>query len=264
MRSSIPSPSSASPPLIGPQVDRSRIAAPVQTASAQQIERSHALDLTSYMNRHVGSVYVNDIQNNSLQPDVNYRGYTASPLLGTPQGLSVYLDGMRLNQPFGDVVSWDLLPKEALVDDDADSRLESRVRLEHAGWRAGAANQRWLQLSRLRRRSELRLGPSADESRRRRRLTATRPALVRHGQRVTRRWLARRLAHQGASVLRQARLAQRCHRRFGQRLVRGHGPDRQRPAGSAAAESGLCERLHQARPDQERVVSGQPGRHCTS
>ena len=58
-------------PLIGPQVDRNRIAAPVQTASAQQIERSHALDLTSYMNRHVGSVYVNDIQNNSLQPDVN-------------------------------------------------------------------------------------------------------------------------------------------------------------------------------------------------
>jgi hypothetical protein len=33
----------------------------------------------------LGSVYVNDIQNNPLQPDINYRGYTASPLLGTPQ-----------------------------------------------------------------------------------------------------------------------------------------------------------------------------------
>src|SRR5688500_8309342 len=64
-------------PLTGPQVARTRVAAPVQTARAQQIERSHALDLTSYMNRHIGSVYVNDIQNNSLQPDVNYRGYTA-------------------------------------------------------------------------------------------------------------------------------------------------------------------------------------------
>jgi outer membrane receptor protein involved in Fe transport len=101
-------------PLIGSQVDRSRIAAPVQTASSRQIDRSHSVDLTAYMNRQVGSVYVNDIQNNALQPDINYRGYTASPLLGTPQGLSVYLDGMRLNQPFGDVVSWDLLPKEAL------------------------------------------------------------------------------------------------------------------------------------------------------
>ncbi len=62
----------------------------------------------------MNGVYVNDIQNNPLQPDINYRGYTASPLLGTPQGLSVYLDGMRLNQPFGDVVSWDLIPRAAL------------------------------------------------------------------------------------------------------------------------------------------------------
>ncbi len=55
------------------------------------------------MNRHIGSVYINDIQNNSLQPDVNYRGSHRVALLGTAQGLSVYVDGMRLNQPFGDV-----------------------------------------------------------------------------------------------------------------------------------------------------------------
>ena len=45
---------------------------------------------------------------------MNYRGYTASPLLGTPQGLSIYMDGVRLNQPFGDVVSWDLIPRMAI------------------------------------------------------------------------------------------------------------------------------------------------------
>src|SRR5215831_2172884 len=66
------------------------------------------------MNRRLGSVYINDIQNNSLQPDLNFRGYTASPLLGTPQGLSVYLDGVRLNQPFADIVSWDLIPRAAI------------------------------------------------------------------------------------------------------------------------------------------------------
>ncbi len=66
------------------------------------------------MNRILGSVYVNEIQGNPFQPDVNYRGYTASPLLGTPQGLSVYMDGVRLNQPFGDVVSWDLIPRVAI------------------------------------------------------------------------------------------------------------------------------------------------------
>jgi len=101
-------------PLPGPELDPSRIAAPVQTASELQIDRSHAIDLTAYMDRMLGGVYVNDIQNNPLQPDVNYRGYTASPLLGTPQGLSVYMDGVRLNQPFGDVVSWDLIPRVAI------------------------------------------------------------------------------------------------------------------------------------------------------
>ena len=45
---------------------------------------------------------------------MNYRGYTASPLLGTPQGLSVYMDGVRLNQPFGEIVSWDLIPRIAI------------------------------------------------------------------------------------------------------------------------------------------------------
>ena len=60
------------------------------------------------MNRRFGSVHINEIQGNPFQPDVSFRGYTASPLLGTPQGLSLYVDGIRFNQPFGDIVSWDL------------------------------------------------------------------------------------------------------------------------------------------------------------
>ena len=89
-------------------------ASPVQSASAHQIDASHANSLTDYLTRMTGGVFVNDVQNNPLQPDVNYRGFTASPLLGTPQGLSVYWDGVRVNQPFGDVVSWDLIPKSAI------------------------------------------------------------------------------------------------------------------------------------------------------
>jgi outer membrane cobalamin receptor len=59
----------------------------------------------------MNGVHVNEVQGNPFQTDVNYRGYTASPLLGTPQGLSVYMDGVRLNQPLGEVVSWDLIPQ---------------------------------------------------------------------------------------------------------------------------------------------------------
>ena len=102
-------------PLPGAEIRPDQIAAPVQAAAAEDIDRSHALDLTAFMNRELGSVYVNDVQNNPLQPDINFRGYTASPLLGTPQGLSVYLDGVRLNQPFGDVMSWDLIPRQAIA-----------------------------------------------------------------------------------------------------------------------------------------------------
>ena len=101
-------------PVPGLGVPKDQLPAHVQTARSADIDGSHAIDLTGFMNRKLGSVHVNEIQNNPFQPDVNFRGFTASPLLGTPQGLSVYVDGVRLNQPFGDVVSWDLIPKSAI------------------------------------------------------------------------------------------------------------------------------------------------------
>jgi outer membrane receptor protein involved in Fe transport len=102
-------------PVAGAAVPRDWIPAAVQTARAADLERSQALDLSAFMNRRLGSVHLNEVQGNPLQPDVNFRGFTASPLLGTQQGLSLYLDGVRLNQPFGDVVSWDLIPKAAIA-----------------------------------------------------------------------------------------------------------------------------------------------------
>jgi outer membrane receptor protein involved in Fe transport len=101
-------------PLPGIGQARNEIAAPVQSANSRDIDSSGSLDLSDFMNRRLGSVHVNDMQGNPYQMDVSYRGYTASPLLGTPQGLSVYMDGVRMNQPFGDVVSWDLIPKTAI------------------------------------------------------------------------------------------------------------------------------------------------------
>ena len=101
-------------PLPGVGLAKEQIPAAVQTAGSAAIAKSNALDLTQFMNTHLGSVHINEIQGNPLQPDVNYRGFTASPLLGTPQGLSIYMDGVRLNQPFGDVVSWDLIPRSAI------------------------------------------------------------------------------------------------------------------------------------------------------
>ncbi len=103
-------------PLPSLDVRKDRVPANVQTARGADIERSHALDLSAFLSQRLGSVHLNEVQGNAFQPDVNFRGFTASPLLGTAQGLSVYLDGVRLNQPFGDVVSWDLIPKSAIAN----------------------------------------------------------------------------------------------------------------------------------------------------
>jgi outer membrane cobalamin receptor len=100
-------------PLPGIELRLDDIPSPVQAITDRDILESNALDLADVMNRRMNGVHVNECSN-PFQPDVNYRGYTASPLLGTPQGLSVYIDGVRLNQPFGDVVSWDLIPRLAI------------------------------------------------------------------------------------------------------------------------------------------------------
>jgi outer membrane receptor protein involved in Fe transport len=99
---------------LGADIDVDRIAANVQTVTAEAIASQHALDLTQFMHRNLGGVFVNEAQNNPLQPDLQYRGFVGSPLLGLPQGVAVYQDGVRLNEPFGDTVNWALLPDSAI------------------------------------------------------------------------------------------------------------------------------------------------------
>ena len=106
----------AATPLPGTDLPLDEIPAPVQTASARDLEQSGALDLSDLLNQRLSGVHINQNQENPYQPDVNYRGYTASPLLGTPEGISVYMDGVRQNQPFGDIVAWDLIPKIAISE----------------------------------------------------------------------------------------------------------------------------------------------------
>jgi outer membrane receptor protein involved in Fe transport len=103
-------------PLAGSSLSATEIPSPVQGANGRDLVNSGALELSDFLNKRLNGVYLNDIQGNAYQPDLNYRGYTASPLLGTPQGVSIYMDGVRLNQPFGDVVSWDLIPKFAISE----------------------------------------------------------------------------------------------------------------------------------------------------
>jgi len=74
-------------PLSGVDLSLNEIAAPAQALREEDMRNSGALDLSDFLNRRLTNVHVNEIQGNPFQPDVNYRGYTASPLLGTPQGV---------------------------------------------------------------------------------------------------------------------------------------------------------------------------------
>ncbi len=101
-------------PLSSLGVPINQIPSNVQVAKGKDIQDQHGLSIADYLNQNMAGVNINEAQNNPYQPDVNFRGFTASPLVGTPQGLSVYQDGVRVNEPFGDTVNWDLIPQNAI------------------------------------------------------------------------------------------------------------------------------------------------------
>ncbi len=81
----------------------------VEVLDAQRLRASGARTLQDALQR-VAGVHLSDEQGNPLQLDVSIRGLTASPVTGRPQGLSVFLDGVRLNEPAVEEVNLDLVP----------------------------------------------------------------------------------------------------------------------------------------------------------
>lgn len=102
-------------PMHGVGLPEDEIPANIQSANDEDIERIQGLDLSEFMNKTLGSVSLNQAQNNPFQPDLKFRGFTASPLVGNSQGLSVYMDGIRINEPFGDAINFELIPESAVA-----------------------------------------------------------------------------------------------------------------------------------------------------
>jgi len=90
------------------------VPANVQIFTSREIGQQRQSNVGDYLEQNPTGVTINSTQGNPFQSDVNYRGFTASPVLGTPQGLSVFQDGVRINEPFGDVLNWDLIPQSAI------------------------------------------------------------------------------------------------------------------------------------------------------
>ncbi len=102
-------------PIHGLGVPRLMIPSNVQVLTADAFRRDRGLSFGATLASRVGSVNLNETQANPFQPDIQFRGFAASPLLGLPQGLAVYQDGVRANEPFGDTMNWDLLPANAIA-----------------------------------------------------------------------------------------------------------------------------------------------------
>jgi iron complex outermembrane receptor protein len=98
----------------GGAIDIDKIPGNVQVLSAADLAREGSTSLTNALNSNLSSVNINDNLDDPFQPDILYRGFEASPVLGTPQGLAVYQNGVRINEAFGDTVNWDLFPDIAI------------------------------------------------------------------------------------------------------------------------------------------------------
>ena len=95
-------------------IARDKVPSNVQTLSAPDFDHAVSPDLLDAMVRGLPGAALSDQTGNQFQRDFNYRGFTASPVIGTPQGIAVYQNGVRINEVFGDIVNWDFIPESAI------------------------------------------------------------------------------------------------------------------------------------------------------
>ena len=104
----------ATTPLGGGQINVSQSPFAVWQTSAQDIQTFNDTTLPDALARSAPGVTVGNASGNEFEPDLFYRGFDATAVTGTPQGLAVYQNGTRINEAFGDVVNWDLIPANAI------------------------------------------------------------------------------------------------------------------------------------------------------
>jgi len=101
-------------PTLGTGIDKNKVPTNVQNFNVDDIAPGQPETIEDVLNRRMGSVSTSDYNGNPLQAGLEFRGFNASPVIGDPQGLAVYQNGMRVNEAFGDIVNWDMIPVFAI------------------------------------------------------------------------------------------------------------------------------------------------------
>jgi iron complex outermembrane receptor protein len=104
----------ANTPLAGAGIDRDKIPSTTYSADAGDFQRTYSPNVTDTLFKRIPGVTMSDPSGNSSQQEIRFRGFAASPTQGTPQGLAVYMNGVRINEAFGDTVHWDMIPTNAI------------------------------------------------------------------------------------------------------------------------------------------------------
>ena len=90
----------------------SSVPASVQVVEEDEPRASGHPNLPDSLAGRVPGMTLSDEQGNSYQPDLSLRGFQVTSVTGVPQGVSVFLDGVRVNEPTAEEVNFDLLPTE--------------------------------------------------------------------------------------------------------------------------------------------------------
>jgi outer membrane receptor protein involved in Fe transport len=101
-------------PTAGAGIDADKVPAGVNVVTTRDIERTNSLNVVEALEQKVAGVSITEVTGNPFQPNVEFRGFVSSPLAGTPQGLAVYQNGVRINEAFGDTANWDMIPTAAI------------------------------------------------------------------------------------------------------------------------------------------------------
>ena len=105
-------------PLPGVKIDPDKLPVTVESLSSHDFARVGSLSTTDALQQRIAGVSLADTQGNGFTESFDFRGFQASPLQGTPEGIAVYVGGVRLNEAFGDTVNWDLVPETAISHAD--------------------------------------------------------------------------------------------------------------------------------------------------
>ena len=100
-------------PYVSPLVTY-QVPAAVHVVESSEIANVRKFNLGEALQRTAPGVIINDVGGNPGFPELNYRGFNASPYAGVPQGLAVFQNGIRVNEMWGDTVNWDLIPSVAI------------------------------------------------------------------------------------------------------------------------------------------------------